>query len=347
VPERCNVAAKVAALVAIVASAAAMAAQPRAGAVLTDKAVCSRTPTAARARDRLGEVMLHGRFVAYQPTSLQMVNGHPTRVDAASIRADLQALRPYFDGLITYGSVDGAEAIPAIAASVGFRALIIGVWNPFDPVQMQAALTTAGEHPDIVIGLSLGNELAFVKRSSFADLAALAVSVRRRLPSIAVSTTEPFHMFYGAGASELLHQLDFMLVNVHPVFQPWFRQAPDRNAAEFVVNVVQQLAEGYCGPILVKEVGVPTAPSEAGFTPDRQASFFTELLRQFPRARERSFTYFSAFDAPWRAFDEIALPNKVSAAQTHPEEAHWGLFDEHRRPKPVVARIPVLGSTPR
>ena len=150
-------------------------------------------------------------------------------------------------------------------------------------------------------------------------------------------------MFREAAASELLRQLDFMLVNVHPVFQPWFRDAPDRNAAEFVVNVVNQLAEGYCGPILVKEVGVPTAPAEAGFTPDRQASFFTELLTQLPRARERSFAFFSAFDAPWRAFDEIAVPNKLSAAHTHPEEAHWGLFDEHRRPKPVVARIPVLG----
>jgi hypothetical protein len=53
--------------------------------------------------------MLHGRFVAYQPTSLQIVNGHPTHADAASIRADLQVLRPRFDGLITYGSVDGAE----------------------------------------------------------------------------------------------------------------------------------------------------------------------------------------------------------------------------------------------
>jgi hypothetical protein len=97
----------------------------------------------------------------------------------------------------------------------------------------------------------------------------------------------------------------------------------------------------------VKEVGVPTAPSEAGFTPDRQASFFTELLTQFPPSRERSFAYFSAFDAPWRAFDEIALAAPAGLTESHPEESHWGLFDERRRPKPVVARIPALGSVPR
>jgi glucan 1,3-beta-glucosidase len=311
------------------------------------KAVCSRNPAAAQALDRLRGVMGHGRFVAYEPTSLQVINGHPTHADVASIRADLQVLRPRFNGLITYGSVDGAEAIPAVAASLGFRALIIGVWNPFDPSQLDAAVAAASAHPDIVTGLSLGNELVFTQSHTFAELAALAVSVRRRLPAIAISTTEPFHLFYGSGAAELLHQLDFMLVNVHPVFQPWFRRAPDRNAAEFVVNVVAKLGDVYCGPILVKEVGVPTAPSEAGFTPERQASFFTELLTQFPPARERSFAYFSAFDAPWRAFDAIAALARASSTEAHPEEAHWGLFDEHRQPKPVVARIPVLGSVPR
>jgi exo-beta-1,3-glucanase (GH17 family) len=342
-----------AATIALHVSADAMtasAAAPMSASAATDsasKAVCNRVPTATRALDRLGQVMLHGRFVAYHPTSLRMFDGHPTHADPASIRADLQVLRPHFDGLITYGSVNGAEAIPAVAASLGFRAVIIGVWDPFDPSQLDAAVGTARAYPDIVTGISLGNELLFTRRHSFADLAALVVSVRRRLPAIAISTTEPFHMFYGSEAAVLLHQMDFMLVNVHPVFQPWFRGAPDHNAAEFVVNVVTKLTDGYCGPILVKEVGVPTAPSESGFTPERQASFFTELLMQFPPSRERSFAYFSAFDAPWRAFDEIAGPARASSAAMHPEEAHWGLFDERRRPKPALARVPMLEGAPQ
>ena len=342
-PDRC----RVAALAAFVAIAAAMTVRATAGSELAATGVCNRSPAAARALDRLEQVMLHGRFVAYPPTSLHMVNGHPTRAEAASIRADLQVLRPRFDGLITYGSIDGAEAIPGIAASLRFRAVIIGVWNPFDPSQLDAAISAARAHPDIVTGLSLGNELAFTQRHSFADLAALAADVRRRLPAVAISTTEPFHMFYGADSSVLLRQLDFMLVNVHPVFQPWFRGASNHNAAEFVVNVVTRLGDVYCGPILVKEVGMPTAPSEAGFTSERQAAFFTELMTQFPPARQRSFAYFSAYDAPWRAFDEIAAVPHTGATGAHPEEAHWGLFDEHRQPKPVVARIPMLEGAAR
>ncbi|HEY0339424.1 MAG TPA: hypothetical protein VGC34_01345, partial [Steroidobacteraceae bacterium] len=126
--------------------------------------------------------------------------------------------------------------------------------------------------------------------------------------------------------------------------------ASDENAAQFVVNVVSDLAAGYCGPVLVKETGIPTEPVEKGFTEKRQASFYAELQHRFAAAStapaasaapgERAFAYFSAFDAPWRVNDAGPAPGQHPA----PEEAHWGLFDEKRRPKPVVASIPPLTS---
>jgi hypothetical protein len=73
----------------------------------------------------------------------------------------------------------------------------------------------------------------------------------------------------------------------------------------------------------------------------RQASFYRELRRQFPRSSERAFAYFSAFDAPWRTYDANPTPG-VSAS-----EAHWGLFDERRRPKAVILQIPPLDATER
>jgi glucan 1,3-beta-glucosidase len=283
---------------------------------------------------KLAGVMASGRLVAYQPTSLRVIDGLSTRADPVSIRADLAVLRPRFDGLVTYGAIHGAEQIPGIAASLGFKAVIIGVYDPFDPSQMAAALATARAHPDIVVGLSLGNEMVFDKRRSVGELANLIAGVRQQVPAVAVSTTEPFHVLYDPASAALLAQLDFLLANVHPVFQPWFRTAPDSNAAQFVVNVVAKLAEGYCGPILVKEVGVPTAPAEAGYSEERQASFFRELQLTFRPTSLRSFAYFSAFDAPWRAYDRVSSP----------AEGHWGLYDEGRRPKPVVAVIPLLRS---
>jgi exo-beta-1,3-glucanase (GH17 family) len=299
---------------------------------------CARSATAAAAREHLARTMAHGRFVTYEPTSLRVIDGQFSAADPDSIRADLKVLRPDFDGLITYDAVHGAQAIPAIAAQLKFRALIIGVWDPADRAQLDAALAAAARYPELVVGLSLGNETVFGQRASSPGLAATLASVRSMAPRLALSTTEPFHMFEKPEAAPLLGAMDFLLVNVHPAFQPWFRGAPDATRTQFVANVVADLAQRFCGPILVKETGVPTGPASAGFSPERQASFYAELRQRFAATGSHAFAYFSAFDAPWRAHDAGALPGAV----TGPEEALWGLYDSERRPKPAALALPPL-----
>src|SRR5262245_11155114 len=96
------------------------------------EAACNVSFTSTPAMARLAAVMTTGRFVTYQPTSQRVVDGKVSLADPASIRADLKALRPRFDGLITYSALHGAEAIPGIAEALGYRAVIVGVWDPFD-----------------------------------------------------------------------------------------------------------------------------------------------------------------------------------------------------------------------
>ena len=301
-------------------------------------AVCGKNTSAAPRLERLTAAMAHGQFIAYTPSSMQLVNGKPTRTDPSTIRADLQLLRPRFDSIITYGALNGAEAIPAIAASLEFRALIIGVYDPFDATELNAALAAAQSNPKLVVGLALGNELLFFHRHNAGELARLLDTVHTRAPQVPLSTTEPFHVYYDPAMSSLLERMDFLLANAHPIFQPWFHSAADSDAAQFVVNVVSKVAASYCGPILVKETGVPTAPAENGYTEQRQAGFYEELLHRFPPSAERAFTYFAAFDAPWRLHDYGPIPGQRPA----PEEAYWGLYDASRRPKAVIARIPLL-----
>jgi exo-beta-1,3-glucanase (GH17 family) len=308
---------------------------------------CAASFSNTAAISRLADVMAHGRFVTYEPTSLKVTDGHSTEVDPASVRLDLKALRSRFDGLITYTPLHGADAIARIAASLGYRALVVGVWNPFDEVEVQAALAQARRYPKLVVGLSLGNEVVFASRHGLQELAAVIAAIRHEVPDLPLSTSEPFHIFDADTAKPLLGQLDFLLPIVHPVFQPWFRDAPDANAAQFVVNVVGNLGKRFCGPILVKEVGEPTAPAQKGYSEQRQAAFFSELQRVFPPQRMKAFAYFSAFDAPWRATDELAHPaaqskpgGQPSQVQgPHVEEAHWGLYDEHRSPKRATLGI--------
>jgi exo-beta-1,3-glucanase (GH17 family) len=311
-----------------------------AGTAAASAPTCQRNSAALPAVKRLREALAHGRFVAYEPTSLRVVNGEVTSADPASIRADLVVLRRSFDALVTYDAVHGAENIPAIAAELRYRALIIGVWNPADGKQLDAAIDAAQRFPNLVVGISLGNELLFTHRSDPAALAALIARTRGRVPGTALSTSEPFHIYYEPAVSELLGQLDFLLVNVHPIFQPWFHDAPDSNAAQFVVNVLSQLTPLACGPILVKETGVPTAPESAGFSEARQAAFYRELRARLVPSEARAFAYFAAFDAPWRATDATFVPGAHPGA--HPEEAHWGLFDAGRHPKAAARELPPL-----
>ncbi|GAC1697612.1 MAG: hypothetical protein PVS2B3_09140 [Steroidobacteraceae bacterium] len=293
-------------------------------------------PGLARLRAALGS----GRFVTYQPTSLRVVNGQVTRADAASIRADLAVLRGKFDSLVTYDAVHGAEGIPAIAAELEVRALIIGVWNPFEPGELDAALAAARQYPRLIVGISLGNELLFGHRTDATALAALAAQLHMRAPQLLLSVSEPFHVYRQPGGRGLLEQLDFLLPNVHPVFQPWFRDASGATSAQFVVNVAGELGKAFCGPILVKETGEPTAPAAAGFSEAGQAAFYRELRQRFPATRARAFAYFSAFDAPWRA-DDVTPVGPARA-----EEAHWGLYDGARHAKPAVRDLPAVTSPP-
>jgi exo-beta-1,3-glucanase (GH17 family) len=278
--------------------------------------------------------MASGRFVSYQPTSLQVVGGRLSQADDASIRADLRVLRPYFDGLITYGALNGAERIPEIAASLGFRSVIVGVWDPADARELDNAVAAWRHNPDVVVGVSLGNEIIFSKRGDWTTLAQFIATTRTRAPRLPVTVSEPFAQFLGdPGAKTVLGQMDFMLVNVHPIFETWFKSAQPVNWAEFVVRVSDRLADAFCGPILIKETGVPTGPPALGYSEDMQRAFYRQLEAQLKPSANRAFAYFSAFDAPWLA----DAPNPVPGP--HPEEAFWGLFTAGRAAKAVVKEM--------
>lgn len=299
--------------------------------------VCRQdNPAAAPALETIRTIMANGRFIAYNPTGLQVVDGQLTRVSPASIREDLKILRPRFDGLITYGATHGAERIPDVAAQLGFKAVIMGVWDVNEPTAMYNIITAARRQPKVVVGVSIGNERVFASQVTFDAMTAAVTRARKQVPQLAITTSEPFHMFLRPDAAATLAELDFLLPIVHPVHQPWFKTASAQNSADFVGNVLGDLARIYCGPILVKETGIPTAPAEGGFSAALQADFYRALAARVPPDGMRAFAYFSAFDAPWRIKDVTAT------AGHYPEEAFWGLFDEQRRAKAVVEGIGLL-----
>src|SRR5438477_12188223 len=122
---------------------------------------CAPRAAVAPALARLESAMAHDRFVTYAPTALTVIDGNVTPASKDSVRADLTALRPYFDAVITYSARDGAEYVPQIAQELGFKAVIIGLWSPADQEELTNALTATKTYPKLVVGLSLGNEIVF------------------------------------------------------------------------------------------------------------------------------------------------------------------------------------------
>jgi len=314
--------------------------------VLPGRSALAALPSAPVALCRAGRAnlaplraaMTKGRFVAYHPTGISFWYGKASRASEASIHADLATLRPWFDGLITYGASNGAERVADVAARLGYRAVIQGVWNPMDRHEVTRALAAAKRHPALVTGLSLGNEVVLSGRGNWGDLAYALKRVRRHAGHLPLTSTETFAEFINdPDARSTLDEMDFMMVNIHPIFESWFKHAKPFNWAQFVVRATDLLAKAYCGPILVKETGVPTGPLAEGYSSAMQRAFYRALDVQMKPAASRAFAYFSAFDLPWHAYDAGAVPGS-----RHPEEANWGFFTHARRPKPIMADLPRL-----
>lgn len=273
------------------------------------------------------------RFVAYTPTDLSIVDGQVHPASREGIRADLLLLRNDFDGLITYSCADGVEQVPAVASELGYRALILGIWDPLSEREFSNAQELAKEYPHLVVGIAVGNETLLARRREWSVLRAALRRLRAQVPDVAVATSEPFYYYLDGNPPDFLSEQDFLLPSVHPLFEPWFDQATTARAVDFVVRVAERLAAKTDKPVLIKETGLPSGPPGSRFTPDAQAEFWTSLFGQFPQRLGLGVTYFEAFDHDWKQ------ENARREFGAHPEEGYWGLYTAAGRPKSAIAQM--------
>ncbi|PWV61633.1 hypothetical protein [Plasticicumulans acidivorans] len=303
---------------------------------------CTVLPAAAADLSHLRAALAKARFIAYTPSAYaETADGQPLPVGTAALRHDLEILRPDFDGLVTYACRDGLEQLPAIAAGLGFRALVIGVWNPADPAEIDAAIAAARAYPQLVVAISVGNEGLISQRYDWATLKAGIERVRAALPALPVSTSEPFVIHLDRAPEGFLAAQDFLHPNIHPLFESWFTPQRLDGGMDFLAAILDRLAQAAPGkPILVKETGVPGQP-DGEWSPAVQAAFWSRLETRFPRNQQRAFTAFEAFDAPWKP---IALARQFAKLgfKPDPREAFWGFYTSTGEPKPVVTALRAL-----
>lgn len=265
-------------------------------------------------RAKLEQQLFSLRWVAYAPTNYNPQVSPPVIPSDESIQADLALLRQAgFDGLITYGA--SLTAIPRIAEQIGFRGMLLGVWQPGNTTEMAQAKVAAKR--DLVMGIIVGNEGLTFSRYKLATLQQ-AMEEMKRETGKPVSTTEIIEAYFGK--PELIEWSDFLAVNAHPFFH---RVKEPRQAVAWTSKSYQNLLKRAQGkPLLFKEVGLPTA-GEDGLSEEGQAQYYALLT-----ATEVKFAWFEAFDGSWKSWGAV--------------EPHWGLWRSDRRPKSVV-RVIVSG----
>src|SRR5947207_1799927 len=98
-------------------------------------------------------------MIAFTPSQLdprQEVNQR--RLTTSSIRADLEALRPAFDGLVLYGYHEaGTPRVLAVAKDLKYRVVLLAVWDPKSTAEVDGVSAAAKLHADdFALGVLVG-----------------------------------------------------------------------------------------------------------------------------------------------------------------------------------------------
>ncbi len=258
-------------------------------------------------REKVSEI----RWVGYFPTNANPEKGKEPTID--SLEADLALLRKAkFGGLVTYGcgGVAGRE-LPRAALAAGFEGLILGIWDPTNNRELEAAAAASGNR--IVLGYCVGNE-GLDDRYSLRELRD-SVEQIRRMTEKPVTTTEQIEDYDDV---RLVQLGDWVFPNAHPYFHSVLDPT---KAAEWTQRSYDRLSAKTRKFVLFKEVGLPTQgrPGE-DLSEENQAQYYNILSKTKVR-----FVYFEAFDLPWK--DHL------------PVEPHWGLFEADRSPKVIGRKL--------
>lgn len=271
------------------------------------------------------------RFVAYCPTGWDPSSTNRAQPATEGIRKDLETLRPYCDGLVLYSSVPPTAEIFRQARAMGFRGILLGVWDVRNPEEMNACMALAKRFPDLVKAICLGNEGLTFRRYDLDQLAASFAATRAQLPTVPLTTSEPISAY---GDRRLQSLPDFHAPNIHPAIDR--KSSGITNAVDWVIERASSLREVSAKPVFCKETGWPS-DGDAAFTPGRQRLFWQLLLARagFGKYACVDFALFEGFDLPWKA--------RVSGT---PAEGHWGFWTTDRMPKPVVAILERISEGP-
>ena len=271
-------------------------------------------------------------MIAYVPTGFDPRRPPGDVWPAESVRADLAALRPAFDGLVLYDY--RPEITPAVleqAAALGYRAVLLGIWDPRSDAEIAGTAELVRRWGNrLALAVVIGNEGINDNRYDISDVASARDRLRAltgpEAPALPVSTSEPAGDY---GWPPLLAFGDFLAPNIHPAIDqaslaPAAAVAWVHRRAEAIARMKRTLE------MTTIETGLPNGGGE-GFSPERQGAFWAAWLAagrlkaiDLPQIFVSFAAAFEAFDAPWKG-----------EALRDPMEGRWGVMSVDRHPYPA------------
>ncbi len=251
------------------------------------------------------------------------------------IREDLSLMAPHWSLLRIYGASGFAETLLSLIREDGLEfQVVLGAWiAPDSPAdnrhEVDAAIRLAGDYPEIVRAISVGNETQVSWSGHRSPLDSLIHHVRRVRSEAAVPVTsaDDFNFWNKPESRRLVAEIDFIMMHAHPMWNgvqleeavPWLRDQltavkalhPDRG-------------------IVIAETGWATTVHDEGEQAElikgkpgeTEQAAFRVALREWAEAERVSVFFFEAFDENWKGG---AHPDEV--------EKHWGLFRADRTAK--------------
>ena len=227
-----------------------------------------------------------------------------------TIRKDLLTLKKAgFSGLVTYSSfgVMGND-FPYIANELGFKGIIMGVWDPDNQSELNNA-KEASRLPS-VLGYSIGNEGLYRSKGDRYTVPELCEAIM----SLRASTGKPVTTSEETDDFEdhpyLFHVGDWVFANAHPY---WHATKYAERAVGWEVKKYRQLTGQSNRFVFFREVGLPTFGA-FGLSETNHDEFYRRLAETDVR-----FVYFEGFDQPSKDHNSV--------------EPYWGIFRFDQSPK--------------
>lgn len=266
------------------------------------------------------------RIIAYTPSQLDpRQEANQRGLATTSIRKDLEALRPAFEGLVLYGYHEACTPrIVEVAKGLKYDTLFIAVWDVRSSKELEGAAKLAAEYEmDFAIGVLVGNEGITFNRYEPEDLKIAGERIRRMLPkTIPIGTSEPL---VGYEKDFVRDFGDFLAPNIHPFFDRPLLAPPE--AAAWAREEAGKLADKTKKPVILKETGLPHAGKTHSEATQKEfwSAYTKPGLLARSTASKSGWSYhgvgFEAFDLPWKS-EESKLEVEKS----------WGLMSPSRKP---------------